>query len=181
MTKQKEKKEVDINIDFEKTMQKFVDNGSASSRQSRWTDLLLAAIEARHVSTPCRLEFKFTDILIETLKTRLYYACQPSFASRSTAMYSATSTSTPTILTTFAHEHHAASAWCATATVLETRGLILDSLRAFRRRCTSDCSPPAARPTLRLSRFCGQPTFSASRTAGSCCRPCYRWRRARNH
>ena len=155
-----------VEVDFAISNRKIVDDESVPTRQNRWTDLLLTAAEEMYVSI-CH-ELTVTDFSVETLGTRHSYASQPSSGSRSTATYSAISTSTPIFVSSLTDVPQISLAWYATATVLGTRAPILGPKLAVRLRCTSDCSLPAARPISKLSQFCGRPTLSASRTAASC-------------
>lgn len=51
MIKRKAEDEVEVEVDSEMRKRKIVYNEPVSTRQSRWTDLLLAATEAMHVSS----------------------------------------------------------------------------------------------------------------------------------
>ena len=104
MTKRKADDDTDIEARTKK--QKTVDNLSVSTRQSRWTDLVLTATGAVYV--PCHIpKFTLTDFSPEISEIRHYSVYQQKFVMKSTATYSAIGASIPTLLDPFAKPPHA--------------------------------------------------------------------------
>ncbi len=104
MTKRKADNNTDIDARIKK--QKTVDTLSASTRQSRWTNLVLTATGAVYGSSHIP-KFTLTDFSLEISEIRHYSVYQQRFVMKSTATYLAIGASIPTLLDPFAIPPHA--------------------------------------------------------------------------